>query len=191
VLTDRRSIHTFRNSAGQVRWGEHLSNVGAAYSVLPVFAGFYLAGVVADNEKARETGILSGEAILDSLIVVEGLKLAAGRNRPNAPAKPGNFFQGGRPVFLPGILPKPGRSRRSLLMNMRTGNGCRGSPTDSPEPLRRTFRAQKHYASDVIAGSAIGFFVGRFVVRTHEAHAKHHHGRLLRRCCSLPPQPTV
>jgi len=36
--------------------------------------------------------------------------------------------------------------------------------------------AQKHYTSDVIAGSAIGFFIGRFVVNTHEAHAKHHHG---------------
>ncbi|HVW07850.1 MAG TPA: hypothetical protein VHC90_04670, partial [Bryobacteraceae bacterium] len=60
VLTDRRTAHVFENSPGQVRWGAHISNIGAAYSVLPVFAGFYAAGVIADNEKARETGILSG-----------------------------------------------------------------------------------------------------------------------------------
>jgi hypothetical protein len=30
----------------------------------------------------------------------------------------------------------------------------------------------------VIAGSAIGFFIGRYVVNTHEAHAGHRHGAI-------------
>jgi hypothetical protein len=38
------------------------------------------------------------------------------------------------------------------------------------------FGARQHYASDVIAGSAMGFFIGQFVVNTHEVHAGHHHG---------------
>jgi membrane-associated phospholipid phosphatase len=40
------------------------------------------------------------------------------------------------------------------------------------------FGARQHYASDVIAGSAMGFFIGRYVVNTHEAHAGHHHGAI-------------
>ena len=62
---------------------------------MPEVAGFYLWGVAADNQKARETGVLGGEAVLDSLKVVEMLKAAAGRNRPNAPVLPGDFFKGG------------------------------------------------------------------------------------------------
>lgn len=176
VLTDRRTIHTFRNSPGQVRWGEHVSNAGAAYSVLPVFAGFYLAGVAADNRKARETGILSGEAILDSLILVEGLKLAAGRNRPNALSKPGDFFQGGASFpsghsaetwALASVIAHEYANRKWVPWVAYGLAGTVGMAR---------FAAQQHYASDVIAGSAMGFFIGSFVVRTHEAHAKHHHG---------------
>jgi hypothetical protein len=176
VLTDRRSAHTFRNSPSQVRWGEHVSNIGASYSVLPVFAGFYLAGVAADNEKARETGILSGEAILDTLVVVEGLKLAAGRNRPNAPDRPGDFFQGGASFpsghsgetwALASVIAHEYANRKWVPWVAYGLAGAVGAAR---------ITAQKHYLSDVLAGSGMGFFIGRFVVRTHEAHAKHHHG---------------
>src|SRR3569833_3429888 len=64
VLSDRRTSHVLDNSPGQVSWGDHVSNNETTNTVLPVFAGFYAAGVFANNEKARETGILSGEAIL-------------------------------------------------------------------------------------------------------------------------------
>lgn len=176
VLTDRRTSHLFENSPGQVSWGGHISNIGAAYSVLPVFAGFYAAGVVADNEKARETGILSGEAILDSLIVVEGLKLASGRNRPDAPSKPGDFFQGGSSFpsghsgetwALASVIAHEYANRKWVPW---VAYGL------ATTVAAARIAAQRHYTSDVIAGGAIGFFTGRFVVRTHEAHALHHHG---------------
>jgi len=176
VLTDRRTSHVLENSPGQVSWGDHVSNIGAAYTVLPVFAGFYAAGVFANNEKARETGILSGEAILDSLIVVEGLKLAAGRNRPNAPSKPGDFFQGG--ASFPSGHSGETWALASVIAheyaNRKWVPWVAYGLATTVAAARIT--AQKHYTSDVIAGSAIGFFVGRFVVNTHEAHAKHHHG---------------
>jgi len=179
VLTDRRTAHIFRNSPSQVSWGDHVSNIGAAYTVLPVFAGFYAAGVFANNEKARETGILSGEAILDSLIVVEGLKLAAGRNRPNAPSKPGDFFQGG--ASFPSGHSAETWALASVIAheyaNRKWVPWVAYGLATTVAAARIT--AQKHYTSDVIAGSAMGFFIGRFVVNTHEAHAKHHHGTIV------------
>jgi membrane-associated phospholipid phosphatase len=179
VLTDRRTSHLLENSPGQVRWGDHVSNIGAAWTVLPVFAGFYAAGVLADDEKARETGILSGEAILDSLIVVEGLKLAAGRNRPNAPSKPGDFLQGG--ASFPSGHSGETWALASVIAheyaNRKWVPWVAYGLATTVAAARIT--AQKHYTSDVIAGSAIGFFAGRFVVNTHEAHAKHHHGTIV------------
>ena len=38
-------------------------------------AGFYLAGKVHDDNHQRETGILAGEAAVNSLIVAESFKL--------------------------------------------------------------------------------------------------------------------
>jgi membrane-associated phospholipid phosphatase len=178
VLTDRRTAHLLENSPGQVSWGDHISNIGASYTVLPVFAGFYAAGVFANNEKSRETGILSGEAILDSLIAVEGLKLAAGRNRPNALSKPGDFFQGG--ASFPSGHSGETWALASVISheyaNRKWAPWVAYGLATSVAAAR--IAAQKHYTSDVIAGSAIGFFIGRFVVNTHEVHAKHHHGTI-------------
>jgi membrane-associated phospholipid phosphatase len=174
VLTDRRSIHIFENSSGQVRWGKNISQIGAVYTVLPEVAGFYLWGVAADNQKARETGVLGGEALLDGLIVVEVLKTAAGRNRPDAASKPGNFFEGGASFpsghsietwALASVIAHEYRNHKWVPWVAYGLSGVVGAAR---------FSAQQHYASDVIAGSAMGFFIGRYVVNTHEAHAGHH-----------------
>ena len=41
------------------------------------------------------------------------------------------------------------------------------------------FSARQHYASDIVAGGAMGYFIGRYVVNTHEAHAGHHHAAIM------------
>ena len=176
VLTDRRTTHVFENSRGQVSWSNHVSNIGAVYTLLPEVAGFYAVGVAIDNQKARETGVLGGEALLDGLIVMEVLKAAAGRNRPNNPNKPGDFFQGGASFpsghaieswALASVISYEYRDRKWVPW---VAYGLASTVSVA------RFGARQHYASDLIAGGAIGFFLGRYVVNTHEAHAAHHHG---------------
>lgn len=178
VLTDRRTTHIFENSKGQVSWSNNVSNIGAVYTVLPEVAGFYLTGVALDNQKARETGVLGGEALIDGLIVMEVLKEAAGRNRPNNPDKPGYFFQGGASFpsghaieswALASVISHEYRNRKWVPW---VAYGL------STVVSAARFGARQHYASDLIAGGAMGFFIGRYVVNTHEAHAGHHHGRI-------------
>ncbi len=176
VLTDHRTTHIFENSKGQVSWSNNVSNIGAIYTLLPEVAGFYTAGVLLDNEKARETGVLGGEALIDGLIVMEVLKTAAGRNRPNNPSKPGYFFQGGASFpsghaieswALASVISYEYRDRKWVPW---LAYGL------SSVVSAARFGARQHYASDLIAGGAMGFFMGRYVVNTHEAHAGHHHG---------------
>ncbi|HTA47648.1 MAG TPA: phosphatase PAP2 family protein [Bryobacteraceae bacterium] len=178
VLTDRRTTHIFENSKGQVSWSNDISNIGSVYTVLPEVAGFYLAGVALDNQKARETGVLGGEALLDGLVVMEALKAVAGRNRPNNPNKPGYFFQGGASFpsghsieswALASVIAYEYRDRKWVPW---VAYGL------SSVVAAARFGARQHYASDIIAGSAMGFFIGRYVVNTHEAHAGHHHGAI-------------
>lgn len=81
IATDHRtSTYVARN----VTWGNGVSNIGAAYTIIPLTAGFYAYGALRDNARARETGVLGAEAVLDSLIVVTVLKYATQRVRPDA-----------------------------------------------------------------------------------------------------------
>jgi membrane-associated phospholipid phosphatase len=178
IVTDRRSAHLFENSSGQVRWGNNVSRIGATYTIVPEVAGFYIWGVISDNQKARETGVLAGEALLDGFIVTEVLKAAAGRNRPNAAQRPGYFFDGGASFpsghslgtwTLASVIAHEYRNRKWVPWVSYGLAGVVGAAR---------FGAGQHYASDVIAGSAMGFFIGRYVVNTHEAHAGHHHAAL-------------
>ena len=41
------------------------------------------------------------------------------------------------------------------------------------------FTAQQHYASDLVAGGAMGWFIGRYVYETHMSHLAHKHSSLV------------
>ncbi len=189
VATDRRTSKTFENSGGQIRFGNDLSKIGATYSVVPFVAGFYGYGVLLDNPKAREVGVLGSEALLDSLIVVEVLKPIAGRNRPDSTKERGNFFSGGD-SFPSGhaiaswtlasvIAHEYGQTKWVPVL----AYGLAGAVSAA------RFAAQKHYASDIVVGGAMGWFIGRTVYRTHVDHAAHKHGWLSRPVISPDFQP--
>src|SRR5579864_3714232 len=175
IATDRHTSTLLENSKGQVAWGNNLSTIGAAYTLIPVVAGFYTFGVFDENPKARETAVLGGEALLDSLIVVSVLKPIAGRNRPNAKDDPGSFFDGG--ASFPSGHAIETWSLASVI-SYEYGHtklvpiiacALAGVVTVS------RFSAQQHYASDLLAGGAMGWFIGRYVWKTHQDHAIHPH----------------
>jgi membrane-associated phospholipid phosphatase len=178
IATDHQTSTLLENSKGQVLWGNRLSNIGAAYTLIPIVAGFYTFGVLGDNPKARETAVLGGEALLDSLIVVSVLKPIAGRNRPNAKDDPGNFFDGG--ASFPSGHAIETWSLASVI-SYEYGHtklvpiiacALAGVVTVA------RFSAQQHYASDLVAGAGMGWFIGRYVWKTHQDHAIHPHSKI-------------
>jgi membrane-associated phospholipid phosphatase len=62
---------------------------GKPYSAVTFTAGFYIAGLVFNNEHARETGLLLGTTLLTSGFVQTIMKDAVGRARPGTAI--GNF----------------------------------------------------------------------------------------------------
>jgi membrane-associated phospholipid phosphatase len=178
VATDHKTSTIFENSKGQVTWGNNLSNIGSAYTLAAVAAGFYGFGVLGQDPKAREVGILGGEAMLDSLIVVSVLKPIARRNRPNSGNEPGEFFASG--ASFPSGHAISSWALASVI-SYEYGHtkvvpiiACSLAGVVS---LAR-FGARQHYASDVVAGGAMGWFIGRYVWKTHQDHALHPHGGL-------------
>ncbi|MGA8089624.1 MAG: phosphatase PAP2 family protein [Terracidiphilus sp.] len=122
------------------------------------------------NDHARETGILGGEAILDGLVVEQGMKFIFWRERPTVDSARGRFFQTsvGSDSSFPSshtviawssaaVLAKeyPGRLNELGIYTLATGVS-----------LTRVL-GQQHFPSDVLVGSAFGWMIGHYVYKRH------------------------
>lgn len=178
ITNDTHIANAFENSRGQVRWGGRISNIGASYTLLPVVAGSYVYGAWRDNPKGREIGVLGTESLLDSLIVAGVLKEVFRRNRPDE-RNPGDFWGGG--TSFPSGHAIQVWSIASLLDHEYKHKRIVGISAYSLAGIVSAARiaARKHFASDVVAGGTMGWFIGRYVYDTHMSHLAHKHSAFL------------
>src|SRR6266851_5915800 len=178
IASDTHIANAFENSRGQVRWGGQISDIGASYTLLPIVAGSYVYGAWRDNPKGREIGVLGTESLLDSLIVVGVLKEVFRRNRPDE--KNAGDFWGGGSSFPSGHAIQVW-SIASLLDHEYKHQKIVGITAYSLAGIVSAARiaAQKHFASDVVAGGTMGWYIGRYVYDTHMSHLAHKHSSLL------------
>jgi membrane-associated phospholipid phosphatase len=167
IATDSRTSRQLPNTADQVAFSRHVSQVGAVYTLIPTACGLYLSGLLAHDAKLRETGLLGGEALADALIVSEVLKLAAGRQRPLEADGGGHFFHAGtsfpsghaiESFALASVISHRYGNRKAVAV---LAYGLAGVVSAS------RFSARKHFASDILAGGAMGWFIGRHVSEAH------------------------
>ncbi len=167
IATDRRTGDEIAESRRQLNASRIVSYAGSGYGVGSVALTFYLVGRAKHNDRARETGLLSAEALIDSAIVVTVLKEIAQRRRPLAAKGRGDFFDGGSSFpsghsiaawSLAAVIANEYHDRRLVQV---TAYGIAGAVSLS------RFTGQKHYLSDVLVGSAMGYGIGRYVYRAH------------------------
>jgi PAP2 superfamily protein len=178
IAADRHIADAFENSRGQIRWGGRISNIGASYTLIPIVAGSYVYGAWRDNPKGREIGVLGTESLLDSLIVAGVLKEVFRRNRPDE-KHPGDFWGGG--TSFPSGHAIQIWSIASLLDHEYKHKKIIGVTAYSLAGIVSAARiaARKHFASDVVSGGTMGWFIGRYVYETHMSHLAHKHSSLL------------
>src|SRR5258707_2371786 len=167
IATDRRTGDEVAESAGQLNVSRIVSYGGSAYGVGGVAAAFYLFGRARHDERARETGLLGAEALIDSAIVVTVLKEITQRGRPLSGRDRSEFFDRGS--SFPSGHSIEAWSLAAVIANEYHDHrwvqvGAYGIA--SAVSLSR-FTGQKHYLSDVLVGSAAGYGIGRYVYRTH------------------------
>jgi hypothetical protein len=132
---------------------------------------FYGLGGIHRDAHATETGILAGEAMVDSLVVDEVLKAATKRERPTLDGAKGKFFQ--RSVGLDSSFP----STHSIV----AWSSAAVIASEYPGPITEITAyglatglsltrvlGRQHFPSDVLVGSAVGWLVGRYVY--HKRH---------------------
>ena len=168
IATDKYSVKQLPNSSSQVSVSTWGSRFGAAYTLIPVSAAFYFAGTHFQDQRFRETGLLAFETLIDANLLVEAVKLVADRARPLEGNGQGNFeaspngrlsssFPSGHAISVwsmasiiahqyphPRIVPIIAYGLASVVVVARVG-------------------ARQHFPGDVVAGSAMGWFIGDYV----------------------------
>src|SRR5260370_23532958 len=94
ITTDRRTAGALHNDRLRLNISRDVAYLGSAGGASSIAGAFYLIGRATHNARARETGLLGGEALIDGGIVAFVIKHATQRRRPRAP-DPGDFFEGG------------------------------------------------------------------------------------------------
>ena len=165
LATDSEFSKHLSNSPSRLKYSADFSNYGL-YSMAGLAGGFYLWGHVTHDDHKRETGILAGEAAADSYVATTALEYAFGRQGPLTNDYRGNFFQGGR--SMPSDHAAVAWSVASVVAHEYPGplTSVLAYGLASAVSVSR-LTAKQHFPSDVLIGSAIGWFVGQHVYRAH------------------------
>ena len=171
IATDRHTsgeLVEHGDNLNRLRISKDISRLGSLYSTGGLAGVLYLTGRATHNDHLRETGLLGAEALIDSSIVVTGLKTASQRQRPPADDTSGEFFDGGSSFpsghaistwSLATVIAQEYGHHRPLVQV-----GAYGLAT--AVSLSR-YTGRNHFLSDVLVGSAMGYGIGRYVYHKH------------------------
>jgi membrane-associated phospholipid phosphatase len=139
--------------------------------------GLYGVGLVKGDAHARETGILSAEALMDSIVVEEVAKIIFRRERPLHNDAAGDFFApnvGANGSFpsshsmlawtLAGVIAGEYPSKRVQLGVYSIASGV---------SLARVL-GQEHFPSDVLVGATTGWLIGHFIFEKYQVRHPAH-----------------
>jgi membrane-associated phospholipid phosphatase len=165
-VTDRDFSKDLSQNPTTIGHYKTLSNGGVA-ALLGGAGGILLWGQARHNEHWSETGFLAGEAALNSLVVVEGMKYSLRRERPFQGDGSGSFFQSSSTSFpsehaaaawsVAGVIAHeyPGPFTKLMAYGLA-----------SLVSVSRV-KARQHFPSDVLVGSVMGNLIAQNVYSRH------------------------
>jgi membrane-associated phospholipid phosphatase len=167
LATDRISGDEISEANGQLTASRAISYAGSVYGLGAAAGTFYLLGRKTNNYRARETGLLSAEALIDSMIVEGALKGISQRGRPMTGRERSEFFEGGN-SFPSGHATQVWAVATVIASEYKHRRAVQFAAYGVATAVSvARFTGQKHYLSDVLAGSALGFGIGRYVYGAH------------------------
>ncbi|HEV2490502.1 MAG TPA: capsule assembly Wzi family protein [Candidatus Acidoferrales bacterium] len=163
IATDTDASRHLNNSPNTLHHYQQLSNYGIG-AMAGAAGGLYFLGLATHNRHQRETGFLSGEAAVDSLVAVEALKYMTRRERPLVDNANGSFWSGGD--SFPSEHAAAAWSIAGVVAHEYPGP----LPKFAAYGLASAISAarvtgKKHFPSDALVGSAIGWLVGYYVYK--------------------------
>jgi membrane-associated phospholipid phosphatase len=151
-----------------------ISDVGL-YGTAASVGVLYIYGVLRHDDHARETGLLGTESLMNSVLPPAALSLVFGRYRPfqgpMGEQGEGDFFRNN--VYAASF--PSGHSIYTWSMATTIADEYPSTPNKlvwfgvgTTVAISR-ITAREHFVSDVIAGSAIGYLIGRHIFHKHHS----------------------
>ena len=179
VATDRRAMRdvvshdrSFNNAAIDT------SNVLVG-GIIAAPVAVYGYGYFEHHPHAQQAGILAGEAMVDGVVVEQGMKLIFWRERPTpVDDYRGHFFQtsAGIDSSFPSSHCVIAWSAASAIAGEYPSHWIQLAAYSTATGISVTrVLGQEHFPSDVIVGSAAGWLIGHYVSHRHHRgwHARH------------------
>ena len=129
----------------------------------------FAVGEFTHREHPREAGLLSGEAMADAIILDEGIKYIALRERPGVDNANGRFFSGNgvsNPTFVSGHSIVTWSSAAVMAGEYSKPWQEIGIYTLASGVSLTRVLAQQHFPSDVLLGGVSGWLIGHYVYRS-------------------------
>lgn len=159
-------------NAGDQHTANTLSDAGViTLGAIP--AAGYLWSLVNYAPQARETGLLTGEALADSLFVNEVFKITFRRDRPLVNNAAGNFFSSSvTDSSFPSNHSVAAWSMAAVVASEYPGWLTRTAVYGlaATVSISRVL-SEQHFPSDVLIGSATGWLIGRYVYHAHHDYS--------------------
>jgi membrane-associated phospholipid phosphatase len=167
IATDKWSAKQLPNTHDQLSIANWTSDIGAAYALLPISGTFYFIGLGAGSERFRETGILGFEALANAAIVSNVFKLMTRRERPLEGDGNGHFW-GSKASVTNASFPSGHAINTWAIASIVAHEYPHSIVPIMAYGLATTvsasrFAARRHFASDIIVGGAMGWFIGDWV----------------------------
>lgn len=166
------------NPGWLVTLGTRGSSLGAAYTLIPLSAGFYFIGTKAGNDRFREAGLMSFEALIDSTILEEVMKVTLDRERPLENTGEGRFFHS--PNRINAGFPS-GHSINTFALASVFAHEYHDhlwvkilAYSYATGVALSRLAANRHFPSDTLAGGAMGWFIGDYIyAKRHNSDIDH------------------
>lgn len=165
-VTDAQFNRHLSHDPSTISHYKNLSDVGIA-ALVGGAGGLWLMSFPKHNEHWRETGFLSGEAALNTVVAVELMKYSLRRERPYQGNGDGAFFQSGGTSFP---------SEHAAVAFAVAGVIAHEYPGPLPKILAyglatmvavSRVKGQQHFNSDVLVGSVMGDMIAQSVYSRH------------------------
>jgi len=138
----------------------------ATYSLIGAAGASYFWGHFIHNDHLRETGFLAGEAALNSTAMAYLFKTMTQRPRPLDGNGNGTFLQGG--ASFPSEHSAIAWSVASVVAHEYPGTLTKIAAYGLASAVTVTrVTGKQHFSSDVVIGSALGWYFARLVYRAH------------------------
>jgi len=165
IASDSWLAKQLPDKPNQLNRSNHISQY-ATYSLVGAAGGAFLLGHLTKNDHMAETGLLSGEALLNSTAVTYAFRAVLQRERPLTGDGSGKFFQGG--TSFPSEHSAIAWSVASVVAHEYPGPLTKLAAYGLASAVTLTrVTSKQHFASDAVVGSALGWYFGRQVYRAH------------------------